>query len=76
MNTTALVRDLALAAGIPEEHLPAVIHRAEMALQAVAHLGHGRTREQRIAATPSAICRRVAAKAATDHAAGTLERLL
>lgn len=75
-NLAAFTRDHARAAGIPEEHVSAVVHRAAMAMQAVAHLGNGRGREQRIAATPSAVCRRVVAGAVEDHAAGVLERLL
>ena len=75
-NLAAFTRDHARAAGIPEEHVPAVVHRAEMAMAALTCFAGQQTREQRDAATPSAVCRRVVAGAVDDHAAGVLERLL
>jgi len=77
-NAEAFTRDLCAARGIPAEHVAAVICRAEGGLRAAHSLdGFVRlTREQRIAVTPRAICKRVVARAAADHEAGVLERLL
>ena len=73
-NLPAFIRDGCAAAGIPGVLVGAVVHRAEMAMVAVQARGRGRTREQRIAATPREVCKRVLAQAAADYAAGTLER--
>ena len=77
-NLDAFVRDECAARGIPAEHVAAVICRAEGGLQAAHHFdGMLRlTREQRIATTPRSICKRVVARAAADHEAGVLERLV
>ncbi|HSM93402.1 MAG TPA: hypothetical protein VLT47_11000 [Anaeromyxobacteraceae bacterium] len=69
-NLTALVRDLAAARGIPEEHLPAVEHRAIMANRAAESLG----RSWRYRFPLRDLARRIVAGAVADHGRGLLER--
>ncbi len=90
-NLAAFVRDQARAAGIPDEHLSAVVHRAEAARFARDKLWHlaplrggsGLTIvgsldgiAAEIAMADRALGRRVVAAAAVDHRDGVLERRL
>lgn len=91
-NLPAFVRDQASAAGIPDSHIGAVVDRALRGLVARNKLGgltplvgSGSSLvivaslegiQSEIDAATRALCRRIVARAAADHAAGLLERRL
>lgn len=75
MNLPRLIRDLSEAAGIPQELVPSVVHRAQMAVRAIEIMKEWKSGRYRPGPGARVLARRVVEDAVRDLAAGVLERI-